>query len=79
MKYITDSVFVCIFFNTGFLLMLVNANLEEQGALVAKNFNGLISDFNQDWFTSIGDKIVALVKSSYAVNLSITPAQSTYR
>ena len=59
MKYITDSVFLCIFFNTGFLLMLVNANLEEQGALVAKNFNGLISDFNQDWFTSMGDTIVA--------------------
>ena len=27
MKYITDSVFICIFFNTGFLLMLCNANL----------------------------------------------------
>ena len=29
MKYITDCVFICIFFNTGFLLMLCNSNLTE--------------------------------------------------
>jgi hypothetical protein len=29
MRYITDSVFICIFFNTGFLVMLCNANLGE--------------------------------------------------
>jgi hypothetical protein len=29
MSYITNSVFICIFFNTGFLLMLCNANLTE--------------------------------------------------
>ena len=29
MKYTTDAVFVCQFFNTGFLLMLCNANLKE--------------------------------------------------
>ena len=59
MKYITDSVFLCIFFNTGFLLMLVNANLEMQGYLVAKHFKGGISDFDQNWFTNMGDTIVA--------------------
>lgn len=29
MKYTTDAVFICQFFNTGFLLMLCNANLAE--------------------------------------------------
>lgn len=59
MKYVTDSVFICIFFNTGFLLMLCNANLQEQGLFVAKYFKGHDSDFNQNWFTGMGDTIVA--------------------
>jgi len=57
MKYTTDAVFVCIFFNTGFLLMLCNANLSEQSSLLSM-FNGSDSDFNQNWFNSIGDTVV---------------------
>jgi hypothetical protein len=58
MKYITNSVFICIFFNTGFLLMLCNANLGDQSALLGSYFKGNDSDFNQSWFTSMGDTIV---------------------
>jgi len=58
MKYITDSVFICQFFNTGFLLMLVNANLEGQGFLFGSFFQGNISDFDLQFFTSTGDIIV---------------------
>ena len=58
MGYITDSVFICIFFNTGFLLMLCNSNLTEQGYLMGAIFKGNDSDFNMNWFTSMGDTIV---------------------
>jgi hypothetical protein len=57
MKYTTDAVFICQFFNTGFLLMLCNANLTEQSGLLSM-FDGTDSDFNQNWFSSIGDTIV---------------------
>lgn len=43
MIYITDLVFICQLFNTGFLLMICNANLNEQSNPV---FNGLLPDFN---------------------------------
>ena len=57
MMYITRSVFICIFFNTGFLVMLCNANLLEQGSMLSA-FNGNDTDFNRNWFTSQGDTIV---------------------
>jgi hypothetical protein len=62
MKYITDSVFICIFFNTGFLLMLCNANLEVQSRLLGSFFTGSDSDFNQNWFTTMGDTIVGSMR-----------------
>lgn len=62
MKYITDCVFICIFFNTGFLLMLCNSNLTEQSYLWGALFKGNDSDFNQNWFTSMGDTIVGSMK-----------------
>ena len=57
MKYTTDAVFICQFFNTGFLLMLCNANLKSQSPLLSV-FAGSDSDFNRNWFKSIGDTIV---------------------
>jgi hypothetical protein len=61
MRYTTDAVFICQFFNTGFLLMLCNANLTEQSSLLSM-FDGTDSDFNQSWFSSIGDTIVGSMK-----------------
>jgi hypothetical protein len=55
MSYVTNAVFICIFFNTGFLVMLCNANLEDQGMSL---FNGNDSDFNAQWFNSQGETIV---------------------
>ena len=56
MTYITDSVFLCQFFNTGFLLMLCGANLTEQPILA--HIPGLpvgsMSDFNSAWFDQLG-------------------------
>lgn len=54
MKYITNAVFLSIFFNTGLLIMLCNSNLEDQGLFgLGYIFNkGKNSDFNSNWFTS---------------------------
>ena len=49
MKYVTMSIFFGQFFNTAIIIMLVNANLREQGT-VGKLFNGVDSDFNSRWF-----------------------------
>lgn len=55
MSYITNAVFICIFFNTGFLVMLCNANTQSQGIAF---FNGQDTDFNTRWLTSQGETIV---------------------
>ena len=65
MIYTTNVVFVCTFFNTGILPMLCTANLENQfpGWIVdGLGFKGDSSDFNQNWFTNIGDTIVGSMK-----------------
>jgi len=53
----TTITFIVQFFNTAFLLLLVNANLSEQPF----NFfldSGNLTDFNSIWFRSIGNIIV---------------------
>ena len=62
MIYITNMVFICQFFNTGILPMLCTANLEGQLPPKIVNFfnlKGGSTDFNQNWFTNIGDTIAA--------------------
>lgn len=59
-KYVTNAVFLSVFFNTGLLIMLCNSNLENQ-QLLGLNYifsGGKNSDFNFSWFTSQGDTIV---------------------
>lgn len=56
MSYITDMVFVCQLFNTGFLLMLCNADLSEQGSFVFTNGN--LADFDSQWFIQMGGTVV---------------------
>jgi len=58
MTYITDSVFLCQFFNTGFLLMLCGANLTDQPILGHLGLPvGSMSDFNSAWFDQLGATI----------------------
>ena len=59
MKQITMSIFVSQFFNTGLLLMLVNANLTKQGFLLGQIFQGNDSDFSSKWFITVGDTLVS--------------------
>lgn len=54
---ITSGVFLTQFFNTGLLLLLVNANLTEYGEnRIIKSFNGPFSDYTPDWYNDVGYK-----------------------
>lgn len=58
MKYTTNAIFISQFVNTGIMLLVVNANLEFQGGPLKKVFHGTDPDFNQRWFSTVGDTIV---------------------
>ena len=57
-KLITNGVFIVQFFNTAFLLLLVNANLVEQAGFLGAIFKGKLGDFNTFWFSDIGKTLV---------------------
>lgn len=57
LSWITTGVFLTQFFNTAFLLLMVNADLSEQPI----NFgvtSGNIADFNMEWFRTTGDNLI---------------------
>lgn len=62
MSYVTDCVFICQFFNTGFLLMLCGANLYGQGLPFGVFFQGSISDFDSMWFDNMGATIIGSMR-----------------
>lgn len=54
---ITNGVFYAQFFNTGILIILVNANLKDQtfiGHHIKKFFNGQHADYTPDWYIDVG-------------------------
>ncbi len=52
---ITNGVFYAQFFNTGFLLLLVNANITEHGPHVfTRFFRGRYYDYIPDWYGDVG-------------------------
>lgn len=59
-RLISNGVFVVQFFNTALLLLLVNANMSEQGGFfdILSKQSG-IPDFNSTWFNEIGTTLVA--------------------
>lgn len=55
---ITNGVFLAQFFNTGFLLTLVNANMEEFNWFPAKYITaGQYHDYMPAWYADVGQKI----------------------
>lgn len=54
---ITKFTFYAQFFNTAFLLLMVNANLSEQPVSLALT-GGSYSDFNSGWSVEVGNVIV---------------------
>ena len=67
---ITNGVFVAQFFNTGLLLLLVNANLKEHlPPFLAGYFQGKYYDYGQFWYAEVGAKIV----QTMFINAAIIP------
>jgi hypothetical protein len=58
MTRIINGVFIVLFFNTGVLLLLVNANLSDISGLLGKIFDGRFFDYSPQWYVSVGDKLV---------------------
>ena len=61
----TNVTFVVQFFNTGFLMLLINANTSQQPVTFGLT-GGPYSDFDDDWFRIIGNTLIGtLVFTSY--------------
>jgi hypothetical protein len=58
---IKDSVFYAQFFNTAFIILLVNANLGEREfvpGFIKNNLNGPFYDYYPEWYNDVGLKIL---------------------
>ena len=58
MTRIINGVFIVLFFNTGILLLLVNANLNDVSSLLGNVFDARFYDYSPQWYVSVGDKLV---------------------
>ena len=54
-KHIKGAVFIFSFFNTGLLVLLINADF----AYFNRFFTGKYSDFNAEWYSDIGSTIIS--------------------
>ena len=57
-RLITNGIFIVQFFNTGLLLLSVNANLAEQSPVLGFMFGRKMPDFDTLWFQAIGNTLV---------------------
>lgn len=58
LKSITNGVFIAQFLNTGFLILLVQANLQEVDFPLSQSvFNGPFYDYLPLWYTAVGYKL----------------------
>ena len=56
---ITYAVFFALFFNTGFLLLLTNANLADVSSWLAVFFHGTHYDYSPQWYATVGSTLVS--------------------
>lgn len=59
MTKITNGVFIALFFNTGILLVLTNANLSDLSENLGKVFSGNFYDYSVNWYASVGSILVS--------------------
>ena len=60
---VTNFIFYAQFFNTGFLLLLVNANMNEHRPYeLTKHIDGPFSDYVPEWYDDVGMQIVDMMK-----------------
>jgi len=55
MTRIINGVFIVLFFNTGILLLLVNANLSDISSPLGNIFDGRFFDYSPKWYVFVGD------------------------
>jgi hypothetical protein len=68
---ITNGVFAAQFFNTGILLVLVNANLSEHDPLfVTKYIKGPFYDYMPIWYAEVGENLFKLCLSKLLCHTS---------
>jgi hypothetical protein len=53
-SFITILVFLSYYFNTGWLIILADANMKGQGYYLERLFTGRLSDFSMDWYRKEG-------------------------
>lgn len=58
MTKITNGVFIGLFFNTGIIFNLTNANLSDVSQTIGKAFNGNYYDYSPRWYAMIGSTLV---------------------
>ena len=58
MTKITNGVFIGLFFNTGLLLTLTNANLSDVSKSLATLFHGHFYDYSPKWYAIVGSTLV---------------------
>ena len=59
MGIVTKAVFLAQFFNTGIIILIVNANLQEHRPKeIFGLFRGPYSDYMPEWFSEVGKQIV---------------------
>lgn len=54
---ITNGVFISLFFNTGFLLILTNANFSQYHLPLKNWFNGPYDDYSPDWYVYVANTL----------------------
>jgi len=59
MTKITNGVFIALFFNTGILLVLTNANLTDISENLGSAFSGTYYDYSVNWYAGVGSILVS--------------------
>ena len=58
MTRITNGVFIALFFNTGILLVLSEANLSDVSDIASVIFDDTFYDYSPQWYATIGKTLV---------------------
>lgn len=59
MSKIVNGVFVALFFNTGILLLLTNANVADVSDWLSGVFSGRYYDYSPQWYATVGSVLVS--------------------
>ena len=57
MTGITNGIFYALFLNTGFMLLLTNADPSEKSEYLSFFFKGKYNDYSPRWYASIGSTL----------------------